>query len=88
VAHPTPLQNELALSPGAPSAPMPAATTSREAPGTAQERIEDLKRRIAVSQEECDALRSPGREEDYLRACSMIEALELQLEASLRPFAG
>ncbi len=46
--------------------------------------IDDLKRRIAETERECDALRAPGHEEDYLRACSTVEALELQLEARLR----
>jgi GST-like protein len=48
------------------------------------EPIEALKRRIALAEEERDALRAAGQEESYLQACSMVEALELQLEERLR----
>jgi GST-like protein len=49
-----------------------------------REPIELLKRRIAVAEEERDALRALKHEEDYLHACSTVEALELQLEERLR----
>lgn len=49
-----------------------------------QDDIETLKRHIALAEEKRDALQSAGQEEDYLQACSMVEALELQLEARLR----
>ena len=48
------------------------------------ETIAGLKRRIAVAEEESAALRGPGQEESYMRACSEVDALELQLEAHLR----
>ena len=46
--------------------------------------IASLKQRIKLAEEECGALRGPGQEELYLQACSMTEALELQLEERLR----
>ncbi len=49
-----------------------------------QDDIEALKRHIALAEEERDALQRAGQEEDYLQAYSMVEALELQLEARLR----
>ena len=48
------------------------------------EAIASLKQRIGVAEEERDALRAAGQEESYMEACSMVEALELQLEARLR----
>jgi len=54
------------------------------ADGSPVEAIDGLKERIKVAEEECDALRVPGREESYMQACSMVEALELQLEERLR----
>jgi GST-like protein len=48
------------------------------------ETIASLKQRIKLAEEECDALRGPGQEELYLQACSLVEALELQLEERLR----
>jgi hypothetical protein len=51
------------------------------------ETIAALKRRIALLDEECDALRGLGQEELYLQTCSMVEALELQLEERLRQAA-
>ncbi len=50
--------------------------------------IADLKRRIRETERECDALRAPGHEEDYLRARSTVEAFELQLEARLGEVCG
>jgi GST-like protein len=49
-----------------------------------RKQIDALKRRLALAEEERDALRAAGQEENYLQACSMVEALELQLEAHLR----
>jgi GST-like protein len=43
-----------------------------------------LAQRIKVAGEECDALRATGQDEAYMQACSMVEALELQLEEALR----
>jgi hypothetical protein len=51
---------------------------------TPAETIASLKRRISIAEEECGALRGLGQEELYLRACSAIEVLELQLEERLR----
>ena len=48
------------------------------------EGIETLKRRISLAEAERDALQLAGQEENYLRAYSMVEALELQLEDRLR----
>ena len=48
------------------------------------EAIETLKRRISLAEAERDALQLAGQEENYLRAYSMVEALELQLEDRLR----
>lgn len=45
--------------------------------------IDDLKHRIRLAEEERDALRAPGDEELYMRAASMVEALEAQLEERL-----
>ena len=44
------------------------------------ETIASFKHRIKVAEEERDALRVSGQEELYMQACSMVEALELQLE--------
>lgn len=46
--------------------------------------VATLKRRIALAEEERDALQLAGQEESYLQVCSMVEALELQLEGRLR----
>ncbi len=48
------------------------------------ETIASLKQRIRAAEEECDALRSVGQEESYMRAYAMVEALELKLEERLR----
>ena len=47
---------------------------------TSFETIASFKHRIKVAEEERDALRVSGQEELYMQACSMVEALELQLE--------
>jgi hypothetical protein len=49
-----------------------------------QQSVDTLKHRIRLAEEERDSLRSPGDEELYLRAASMVAALELQLEQRLR----
>lgn len=46
--------------------------------------IASLKQRIKVAEEERDPLRASGQEESYMQACSMVEALELQLEERVR----
>ena len=51
---------------------------------TPLETIASLKRRIALAEEECNALRGPGQEELYLQTCSTLEALEPRLEERLR----
>ena len=48
------------------------------------ETIASIKRRIAIVEEECGALRGPGQEELYLRARATIDALERELEEWLR----
>lgn len=50
---------------------------------TRQEEVSDLKVRIARSEVQRDAWRAAGREEKYLEAYFMVEALELQLAARL-----
>jgi hypothetical protein len=62
-------------------------TNSRAASAPLQT-IESLKHRIRLAEEERDALRARGDEELYLRAASMVEALELQLEERLREADG
>lgn len=51
---------------------------------TIPEEIETMKRRIALAEKERDALQLAGQEENYLQACSMVQALELQLEERLQ----
>jgi len=51
---------------------------------TIADEVATLKRRIALAEEERDALQLAGQEESYLQVCSMVEALELQLEGRLR----
>ena len=48
------------------------------------ETISSVKHRIKIAEEERNALRAAGQEELYMQACSMVEALELQLEDRLR----
>ena len=48
---------------------------------THQEQVSALKLRIARSELQRDAWRAAGREEKYLEAYFMVEALELQLAA-------
>ncbi len=49
-----------------------------------EENIDALERRISLAESERDALQLAGQEENYLRAYSLVEALELQLEEQLR----
>jgi|RhiMetdeSRZDD1v2_1073273.scaffolds.fasta_scaffold12637_12 hypothetical protein len=51
---------------------------------TFQEEIADLRRRIAKAQSDRDTWRDSGKQENYLEAYSMVEALELQLEGMRR----
>lgn len=51
---------------------------------TIPEEIVALKRRLALAEEERNALQLAGQEENYLQACSMVQALELQLEERLQ----
>ena len=51
---------------------------------TVQEDIDSFKDRIARAESERDAWRIAGREEKYLEAYFMVEALELQLDERLR----
>ena len=51
---------------------------------TVAEEVVALKRRLALAEEERDALQLARQEEDCLQACSMVQALELQLEERLR----
>jgi hypothetical protein len=43
-----------------------------------------LRQRIAKAVHDRDALRATSTRETYLEACSMVEALELQLERLMR----
>ena len=54
---------------------------------TFQEEIDSFKERIARAESERDAWRIAGREEKYLEAYFMVEALELQLDERLRRHA-
>jgi hypothetical protein len=47
---------------------------------TFQEEIADLGQRIGKAQSQRDAWRNSGRQENYLEANSLVDALELQLE--------
>jgi len=51
---------------------------------TFQEDIASFKERIAQAEFHRDAWRAAGREEKYLEAYFMVEALELQLDERLR----
>lgn len=51
---------------------------------TYQQDIDSFKDRIARAESERDAWRLAGREEKYLEAYFMVEALELQLDERLR----
>jgi len=42
--------------------------------------LAELKARLAKAEAERDTWRTAGRQENYLAACSMVEALELQIE--------
>lgn len=50
---------------------------------TFKDDIAALELRITQEEEKRDAWRIAGPEEKYLEACSMVEALELQLEKKL-----
>ena len=50
---------------------------------TFEDDIEALKSRIAQAESKRDAWRLAGSEEKYTEACSMVDALELQLEEQL-----
>jgi hypothetical protein len=52
---------------------------------THPERISELKARIAKAEADRDLWRAAGREENYLAAYFMIEALDLQLDEALKP---
>jgi hypothetical protein len=47
----------------------------------AKNTIAELKARLAKAQSERDTWRAAGNQENYLAACSMVDALELQLDA-------
>jgi hypothetical protein len=49
-----------------------------------REGIAALAARIAKAEAERDTWRASGMQEKYLEACSMVDALELQLEALQR----
>ena len=49
--------------------------------------IAALRQRIEQAERERDTWRASGRQEKYLEAYSMVEALEIQLERLLRPRA-
>ena len=51
---------------------------------TIADEVATLKRRIALAEEERDALQLAGQEESYLQTYSMVETLELQLEERLQ----
>jgi hypothetical protein len=51
---------------------------------TFEEQVTSLKRRIAQAEFERDGCRAAGRQEKYLEAYCMVEALELQLETRLQ----
>lgn len=55
---------------------------------TYEEDIDLFKGRIAEAETRRDAWRAAGREEKYLEAYFMVEALELQLEERLRRHAA
>ena len=52
---------------------------TRTTPAFLQDRIAGLKRRLARAESDRDAWRAAGMQENYLGACSMVEALTLQL---------
>jgi hypothetical protein len=51
---------------------------------TFQDDIATFKSRIAQAETQRDGWRAAGHHEKYLEACSMVDALELQLEQRLR----
>ncbi len=51
---------------------------------TFEQDIAALELRIPLEEEKRDAWRVAGSEEKYLEGCSMVEALELQLERKLQ----
>ena len=51
---------------------------------TLQEDIATLEGRLAKAEADCDAWRVAGRQEKYLEAYFMVEALQQQLDEQLR----
>ena len=49
------------------------------------EEIAEYKRRLARAEAERDTWRASGLQEKYLEACSLVAALELQLQPGPRP---
>ena len=47
---------------------------------TFQDEITDMRARIARAESQRDAWQASGMQEKYLEACSLVQALELQLE--------
>jgi hypothetical protein len=82
--------NEGAPAPGVVETDIPVArldgsdnvATSEAAPNfvAKRESIASLKSRVRVAEKERDALATFTQEEQYLRACSLVDALERQLE--------
>jgi len=52
---------------------------------TQQERISELEARIAKAEADRDLWQAAGRQENYLAAYLMIEALQVQLDEVLKP---
>jgi hypothetical protein len=50
----------------------------------AKSEIAALRLRIEKAEHDRDAWRASGRQENYLEACSMVEALEVQLARLMR----
>lgn len=51
---------------------------------TVNPEIAALRQRIAKAEKDRDAWRASGRHENYLEACSMVAALEVQIERLMR----
>ena len=49
-----------------------------------QEDIDSIQRRLAQAESDCNGWRMANLQEKYLEACSMVEALECQLQALLK----
>ncbi|MCE4558240.1 hypothetical protein [Pelomonas cellulosilytica] len=50
---------------------------------TFEQEVNSLKQRIARAEHARDRLRASGDQEQYMQACSMVSALDLQLESLL-----